>query len=144
MRTDYLPSTNSYAARQVELYESSGGTEGTTMGELPVVILTTRGAKTGGARKTPLMRVEHGGTYLVVGSAGGAPKDPAWTRNIAANPEVTLQDGPVLRAMRAHLATGLEREIWWQRAVLAFPPYAEYATKTDRVIPLYVLEPVDA
>lgn len=144
MSADYLPSTSSYAARQVELYESSGGTQGATMGGLPVIILTTCGAKTGGLRKTPLMRVEYDGSYLVVGSAGGAPKDPAWTRNLAANSEVTVQDGPVVRQMRAHLATGVERETWWQRAISAFPPYAEYATKTDRVIPLYVLEPEGA
>lgn len=112
------------------------------MKDLPVVILTTRGAKTGKLRKTPLMRVEHDGDYLVVGSAGGAPKDPAWTRNLAANPDdVTVQDGPVTAAYRARLVTGSERETWWERAVAAYPPYAEYATRTTREIPLYALEP---
>lgn len=141
--TDYLPSTNTFAAKQVELYENSGGTEGTTMGELPVVIVTSRGARTGKLRKNPLMRVEYDGDYLAVGSAGGAPKDPAWTRNLAANPDVTLRDGPVVSERRARLVTGAERDAWWERAVAAYPPYAEYATRTTREIPLYVLESRD-
>lgn len=137
---EYEPSTAERSRKQVELYESSGGTKGTTMGGLPVVILTSRGARTGKIRKTPLMRVEHDGTYLVVGSQGGAPKDPVWVHNLRADPHVELQDGPERGDRTARELTGEERDLWWQRAVEAFPYYATYQRKTERLIPVFVLE----
>ena len=141
----YEPSPTQWVRDQVELYESSGGTEGTTLLDtgLPVIVLTTRGAKSGSIRKTPLMRVEHDGRYAVVASQGGAPKHPVWYHNIKAEPLVELQDGPVKQDFKAREITGAERDEWWDRAVAAYPPYAEYQTKTDRVIPVFVLEPVD-
>lgn len=138
---EYEPSSMTIARDQVELYESSGGTEGTTMNGLPVIVLTTLGAKSGKIRKSPLMRVEHEGRYAVVASLGGAPKNPVWYHNVVADPRVELQDGPVRQDMIAHEATGEEKAVWWARAVEAFPPYAEYQEKTDREIPLFVLEP---
>ena len=140
---EYVPSPSKWAADQVELYESSGGTKGTTMQGMPVVILTTRGAKTGALRKTPLMRVEHEGRYAVVASLGGAPEHPVWYRNLLADPHVELQDGPVKTDMKAREVTGDEKAIWWERAVEAFPTYATYQEKTERQIPVLVLEPVD-
>ncbi|MBA4863149.1 nitroreductase family deazaflavin-dependent oxidoreductase [Streptomyces sp. PSKA54] len=137
----YEPSPTQWAREQVELYESSGGTEGTTMRGKPVVVLTTRGARTGKIRKTPLMRVEHDGTYAVVASLGGAPSHPVWYHNIVADPRVELQDGPVRQDMTAREVTGKEKAVWWERAVEAWPDYAEYQKKTDRVIPVFVLEP---
>jgi F420H(2)-dependent quinone reductase len=139
---EYEPSPTRWARDQVELYESSGGTEGTTMRGKPVIILTTRGARSGKIRKTPLMRVEHDGLYAVVASLGGAPKHPVWYHNIVADPRVELQDGPVRQDMTAREATGEEKALWWERAVEAWPDYAEYQRKTDRVIPVFVLEPV--
>ncbi|MFD5405539.1 nitroreductase family deazaflavin-dependent oxidoreductase [Streptomyces griseorubiginosus] len=141
----YEPSPTQWVRDQVELYESSGGTEGTTLLDtgLPVIVLTTRGAKSGSIRKTPLMRVEHDGRYAVVASQGGAPKHPVWYHNIKGEPLVELQDGPVKRDFKAREVTGSERDEWWDRAVAAYPPYADYQTKTDRVIPVFVLEPVD-
>jgi deazaflavin-dependent oxidoreductase (nitroreductase family) len=139
---EYVPSSSERARDQVELYESSGGTEGTTMRGLPVIVLTTVGAKTGKIRKTPLMRVEHEGKYAVVASMGGAPTHPVWYHNLVANPDVELQDGPHKRDMLAHEARGAEKATWWDRAVEAFPDYADYQEKTDREIPLFVLEPV--
>jgi F420H(2)-dependent quinone reductase len=141
LQGDYVPSPSSHAAEQVALYESSGGTEGNTRHGLPVVILTTLGAKSGKLRKTPLMRVEHDGRYAVVASKGGAPTHPVWYHNVVAHPQVELQDGPVRQDMTAHEATGAEREEWWGYCVAAFPPYAEYQTKTDRQIPVFVLDP---
>ncbi|AWW36262.1 MULTISPECIES: nitroreductase family deazaflavin-dependent oxidoreductase [Streptomyces] len=142
---EYEPSPTKWVRDQVELYESSGGTEGTTLLDtgLPVILLTTRGAKSGKIRKTPLMRVEHDGQYAVVASLGGAPKHPVWYHNVRADPRVDLQDGPVRSEMRAREVTGEEKAQWWERAVAAYPPYAEYQEKTDRVIPVFVLEPVD-
>jgi deazaflavin-dependent oxidoreductase (nitroreductase family) len=137
----YSPSPEQWVRDQVELYERSGGTEGTTMRGMPVVILTTRGARTGSIRKTPLMRVEHEGCYAVVASKGGAPKHPLWYYNLRADPHVELQDGPVRQTMLAHEATGEERAIWWDRAVAAFPDYASYQDSTTRSIPVFVLEP---
>ena len=139
---EYVPSSSERARDQVELYESSGGTEGTTMRGLPVIVLTTVGAKTGKIRKTPLMRVEHEGKYAVVASMGGAPTHPVWYHNLVANPDVELQDGPHKQDMVAHEARGAEKATWWDRAVEAFPDYADYQEKTDREIPLFVLEPV--
>jgi F420H(2)-dependent quinone reductase len=148
----YEPSTAQFVRDQVELYESSGGTQGTTLGvlvareedeglrDVPVVILTTLGAKSGKIRKSPLIRVEHDGNYAVVASAGGAPKHPVWYHNAVADPRVELQDGPVRQDMVAREVTGDEKAVWWARAVEAFPPYAEYQNNTDRQIPVFVLE----
>lgn len=142
---EYVPSPARWVREQVELYESSGGTEGTTLMDtgLPVVVLTTLGAKSGKIRKTPVMRVEHGGRYAVVASLGGAPKHPVWYHNLKSHPRAELQDGPVRKDMTAREVTGDEKAEWWKRAVEAYPPYAEYQQKTDRVIPVFVLEPAD-
>ena len=139
---EYEPSTQQWVRDQVELYESSGGTEGTMLRGMPVIVMTNRGAKTGKLRKTPLMRVEHDGCYAVVGSQGGAPDDPAWVANLRADPRVELQDGPVKQDMVARELEGDERRDWWKRAVAAYPPYREYQAKTKRTIPVFVLEPV--
>jgi deazaflavin-dependent oxidoreductase (nitroreductase family) len=141
LQGEYEPSREQFVRDQVELYERSGGTDGTTMRGLPVIVLTSRGAKSGKIRKTPLMRVEHDGRYAVVASLGGAPKHPTWYHNLRADPHVELQDGPVKQDMTARELSGEERSQWWDRAVAAFPDYAEYQTKTDRVIPVFVLEP---
>ncbi|WP_308465031.1 nitroreductase family deazaflavin-dependent oxidoreductase [Rathayibacter soli] len=139
---EYEPSSVKRSREQVELYESSGGTQGVTLGRLAVIILTTVGARSGKLRKTPLMRVEHDGAYAVVASMGGAPKHPVWYFNIRKSPQVELQDGPVKRDYLAHEAVGEEKTLWWARAVEAYPPYADYQTRTTRQIPLFVLEPV--
>jgi F420H(2)-dependent quinone reductase len=136
---EYEPSPAQWVRDQVEEYERSGGTSGTTMMDKPVVILTTRGAKSGKVRKTPLMRVEHDGEYAVVASLGGAPKHPVWYYNVVADPHVELRDGPVVQAMTAREVTGEEKATWWERAVAAWPDYAEYQTKTERQIPVFVL-----
>lgn len=136
---EYAPSPSKRARDQVEIYESSGGTEGTTMNGMPVIILTTVGAKSGKIRKTPLMRVEHNGQYAVVASMGGAPKHPVWYFNVKANPTVELQDMADKWVMTAREVDGAERDEWWQRAVDAYPPYADYQEKTDRTIPVFVL-----
>ena len=140
---EYEPSPRQWVRDQVDLFEGSGGTEGTTLLEtgLPVVIVTSLGAKTGKVRKTPLMRVEHDGRYAAVASLGGAPKNPVWYYNLKANPKVQLQDGPMRSDLTARELSGSERDEWWQRAVAAYPPYAEYQTKTARRIPVFVLEP---
>lgn len=139
---EYAPSTSDWAREQAEKYMQSGGTEGTEIQGLPVVLLTTVGAKTGKLRKTPLMRVEHNGEYAVVASLGGAPKHPVWYHNIKKNPRVELQDGPVAKEYDAREVTGDEKAVWWERAVAAFPGYAEYQKKTERQIPVFVLTPV--
>ncbi|MFB6956084.1 nitroreductase family deazaflavin-dependent oxidoreductase [Streptomyces sp. NPDC056309] len=140
---EYEPSPTQWVREQVELYEGSGGTKGTTLRDtgLPVILLTTVGARSGRIRKTPLMRVEHEGQYAVVASQGGAPKHPFWYFNLRADPRVELQDGPVKQDMTAREVTGAEKARWWERAVAAFPPYAEYQEKTSREIPVFVLEP---
>jgi F420H(2)-dependent quinone reductase len=140
---EYVPSTAQWVRDQVDEYEKSGGTAGTTLREtgLPVVIVTNRGAKTGAVRKTPLMRVEHEGAYAAVGSKGGAPQNPVWVYNLRQNPAVVVQDGPQTFEMTAREITGDERAAWWERSVAAFPPYAEYQQKTDRLIPVFILEP---
>jgi deazaflavin-dependent oxidoreductase (nitroreductase family) len=139
---EYIPSTAQWVRDQVEEYEGSDGTAGTTLREtgLAVVIVTNRGAKTGAVRKTPLMRVEHEGSYAAVGSKGGAPKNPVWVYNLRKNPQVVLQDGAEKWEMTAREITGEERAAWWERAVAAYPPYAEYQQKTARLIPVFVLE----
>ena len=138
----YEPSPVEGVRNQVAKYESSGGTEGNTMRGYPVVILTTVGAKSGRVRKTPLMRVEHAGRYAVVASLGGAPQHPVWYHNARANPLVELQDGPVRQDMVAREVTGGEKAEWWDRAVAAFPDYADYQANTEREIPVLVLEPI--
>ena len=137
----YEPSPRDYVRQQVEEYEASEGERGNTMRGKPVIILTTVGCRSGRIRKTPLMRVEDGGSYAVIASQGGAPENPRWYGNIIANPLVELQDGPIKRVYRAHEASGAERARWWDTAVQAWPDYAEYQKKTDRVIPVLVLEP---
>jgi deazaflavin-dependent oxidoreductase (nitroreductase family) len=139
---DYVPSPRAWVRDQVEEYEQSGGTTATTLRDtgLAVVIVTNRGAKTGALRKTPLMRVEHEGTYAAVGSQGGAQRNPVWVYNLRAHPQVVLQDGPHTWDMTARELAGDERAAWWERAVAAYPPYAEYQTRTDRLIPVFVLE----
>ncbi len=139
---EYEPSTQQWVRDQVELIESSGGTEGTTLRGLPVVLLTMLGASSGKVRKVPLMRVEHEGAYAAVASQGGAPKHPAWYRNLLEHPELELQDGPAKGDYRAREVTGEEKARWWERAVAAFPDYADYQAKTEREIPVLVLEPV--
>ncbi|MEU3370102.1 nitroreductase family deazaflavin-dependent oxidoreductase [Streptomyces sp. NPDC006660] len=139
---EYEPSTDKQVRDQVETIERSGGSEGMTMRGKPVVLLVTRGAKSGKIRKTPLMRVEHSGRYAVVASKGGAPEHPVWYHNVVADPRVELQDGSVRQDMRAREVTGEEKAQWWERAVEAWPDYAEYQKKTDREIPVFVLEAV--
>jgi deazaflavin-dependent oxidoreductase (nitroreductase family) len=139
---EYEPSTAAWVRDQVEAYEKSGGTEGTTLREtgLPVVIVTNLGVSSGKVRKTPVMRVEHDGKYAMVGSKGGAPENPLWVYNVRANPRVEVQDGPRKQDMVAREISGDERSEWWQRAVDAFPPYADYQKKTTREIPVFLLE----
>ena len=144
LKGEYAPSTSDWAREQAELYERSGGIKGTTLNGLPVVVVTSVGAKTGKLRKTPLMRVEHEGEYAVVASRGGAPQHPVWYYNLVANPHVELQDGPVKRDYLAHEVTGEEKAQWWERAVAAYPPYADYQAKTTREIPVFVLTPIPA
>jgi deazaflavin-dependent oxidoreductase (nitroreductase family) len=136
---EYVPSPAQWVRDQVELYESTGGQQGNTLRDtdMPVVIVTTRGNKTGKVRKMALMRVEHDGEYVLVASKGGAPANPVWYYNLVANPDqVLLQDGPEPFAVRVRELSGDERALWWQRAVAAYPPYAEYQDRTDRLIPV--------
>jgi deazaflavin-dependent oxidoreductase (nitroreductase family) len=139
---EYEPSTSDWARENAEKYMESGGTEGTELKGKPVILLTTIGAKSGKVRKTPLMRVEHNGEYAVVASLGGAPKHPVWYFNVKKNPRVELQDGPVHGDYVAREVIGDEKAAWWERAVEAWPDYAEYQKKTDRQIPVFVLTPV--
>ena len=141
----YIPSPRDWVREQVELYERSGGTEGTTLRDtgLPVIIVTHIGNKTGAVRKTPLMRVEDGPNYVLVGSQGGAPKHPVWVYNLRTNPTVEIRDRTVVHSMRAREVTdAAERARLWKAAVAAFPPYEEYQARTTRQIPIFVAEPV--
>lgn len=138
----YVPSKSSKARHHVEAIEAAGTTEVATMLDRPVVLLTMKGIS-GNVRKLPVMRVEHDGCYAAVASMGGAPKNPKWYANVKRNPVVDLQDGRVTRAFRARELSGDERAEWWDRCVAAYPPYAEYQQRTDRMIPVLVLEPVD-
>ena len=140
---EYEPSPSDFVRENAEQYMASGGTEGAEMKGRPVILLSTIGAKSGKIRKTPLMRVEHGGQYAVVASLGGAPKHPVWYHNIVANPRVELQDGPVSKDYDAREVFGDEKAQWWERAVAAWPDYADYQKKTDRQIPVFVLTPVN-
>lgn len=141
---EYEPSPTGWVRKQVETYEKSGGTEGTTIRGMAVVVITSLGAKTGKLRKNPVMKVEHDGTYAAVASLGGSPRHPVWYYNIREHPLVELQDGPVKKDMVAREVTGEEKAIWWKRAVAAYPDYADYQRKTEREIPVFVLEPADS
>ena len=136
---EYAPSPSDWAREQAEKFEASGGAEAADLQGRPIIVLTSVGAKTGKIRKTPLMRVEHDGEYAVVASLGGAPKNPVWYYNLVKNPRVELQDGEEKHEYEAREVTGDERALWWDRSVEAWPPYADYQTKTDRVIPILVL-----
>ena len=142
----YVPSPRDWVREQVELYERSGGTQGTTLRDtgLPVIIVTHTGKKTGAIRKTPLMRVKDGANYVLVGSQGGAPTHPAWVHNLRVNPAVEIRDRTEVQPMRAReVEHKAERARLWDLAVAAFPPYADYQKKTDRIIPVFLLTPVE-
>jgi deazaflavin-dependent oxidoreductase (nitroreductase family) len=142
---NYIPSPRDWVREQVELYESSGGTKGTTLKDtgLPVILVTHTGNKTGAIRKTPLMRVKDGDGYVLVGSQGGLPKDPVWVHNLRANPKIELRDETVVGPMQVReVADKAERDRLWKLAVAAFPPYADYQAKTERQIPLFVATPL--
>jgi deazaflavin-dependent oxidoreductase (nitroreductase family) len=141
MTDEYVPSPADWVRQQVETIESSGGTEGTMMRDMPVVVMTMRGAKTGKLRKVPVMRVEHDGVYAAVASLGGAPRNPQWYRNLVADPTVDVQDGPKRFRLVAREVHGDEKAIWWERSVAAYPDYADYQQRTSRAIPVFVLEP---
>jgi deazaflavin-dependent oxidoreductase (nitroreductase family) len=141
----YVPSPSDWVRKQVEVYEGSGGKEGTTLLDtgLPVIIVTHVGNKTGAIRKTPLMRVKDGSSYVLIGSQGGAPKNPAWVHNLRINPDVEIRDETVVQPMRVReVAEDAERSRLWNLAVAAFPPYADYQKRTARRIPVFVAEPV--
>jgi len=140
---DYAPSTSDWAREQAEKYEASNGSEANTLLDrgMPIILVTSIGAKTGKLRKTPLMRVEHNGEYAAVASLGGAPKHPVWYYNLKANPTVELRDGDVVKDYTAREVTGEEKAVWWERAVAAYPDYADYQEKTAREIPVFVLTP---
>jgi deazaflavin-dependent oxidoreductase (nitroreductase family) len=140
---EYEPSTWEWVRDQVEKYESSGGTKGTKLRGVPVVVITSLGASSGKLRKTPVMRVEHEGVYAAVASKAGSPRHPAWYRNFLNHPLVELQDKGAKGDYTAREVSGEERATWWQRAVAIWPLYAEYQAKAGREIPVFVLEPVD-
>ncbi|MDC0035143.1 nitroreductase family deazaflavin-dependent oxidoreductase [Chloroflexi bacterium] len=142
--TEYIPSPRDWVREQVELYESSGGKEATTLREtgLPVIIVTNTGNKTGAVRKTPLMRAVDGSNYILIASTGGAPKHPVWYYNLRANPSVKIQDESDIYDMTVReIVSSDERKKLWDIAVAAYPPYKEYQEKTDRVIPVFLAEP---
>ena len=141
LQGEYVPSTAAWVRDQVAAYERSGGQEATTLRDtgLPVIIVTMRGNRTGSVRKIALMRVEHGGEYALVASKGGAPKHPVWYYKLVANPdEVTIQDGSQPFQVHVRQVSGDERRVWWERAVAAYPPYADYQKRTEREIPVFV------
>jgi deazaflavin-dependent oxidoreductase (nitroreductase family) len=141
LQGEYVPSAAGWVRNQVEAYERSGGREANTLRDtgIPVIIVTMRGSKSGNVRKIALMRVEHDGEYALIGSKGGSPKHPVWVYNLQANPdEVMVQDGPEPFPTKVRQVSGDERAVWWERAVAAFPPYADYQRKTDREIPVFV------
>jgi deazaflavin-dependent oxidoreductase (nitroreductase family) len=143
---EYEPSKQDWVREQVEKYEATGGREANILRghpEWPIVVITSRGVKSGKLRKNPVMRVEHDGVYAAIASYGGAPQHPEWYHNFVADPVVELQDGPEPHLYRARIAEGEEREVWWKRAVEQYAPYAEYQEKTDRQIPVFLLERVD-
>ena len=137
----YIPSTSKWVADQVELYEASGGTEGTTLRGLPVILVTNTGWKTGATRKTPLMKVTDGNRYILIASQGGAPKHPLWYHNLIADSKVEIRDGVNVYSMLAkEINDTNERSRLWKLAVEAFPPYQEYQNKTERTIPVFLAE----
>jgi F420H(2)-dependent quinone reductase len=138
----YEPSAAEWVRNQVTKYEATGGAEANTVLNRPIVVITSRGHTSGKLRKNPVMRVEKDGVYAAVASQGGAPDHPTWFHNFVADPIVDLQDGVELKTYKARLADGHERAEWWERAVAAFPNYAQYQKKTDREIPVFLLEPV--
>ncbi|MCU1438001.1 MAG: glycosyl transferase family 2 [Naasia sp.] len=140
---EYAPSPSEWARTQAEQFEASQGAEANTLRGRPIILLTTVGARTGKLRKTPLMRVEHDGEYAVVASKGGDPSHPVWYHNLVANPQVELQDGAVKKDCRAREVSGEERAVWWQRATATWPDYDAYQKRTDRIIPVFVLTPVE-
>jgi deazaflavin-dependent oxidoreductase (nitroreductase family) len=142
---EYIPSKSDWVRKQVESYEGSGGTKGTTLLDtgLPCIIVTNLGNKTGAIRKVPLMRVEVDGSYVLVGSMGGAPKNPVWVYNLRANPEVEIRDGTKVTKMRVReVKEDPERKRLWEASVSAFPPYRDYQAKTTRKIPVFLAEPI--
>jgi deazaflavin-dependent oxidoreductase (nitroreductase family) len=144
LQGEYEPSSSGWVREQVEEYETSGGIRANTLRDtgLPIIVVTTRGQRTGKLRKSPVMRVEHGGEYALVGSKGGAPEHPLWVHNLRADPAaVMVQDGPEPFDAVVRELEGEERRIWWDRAVEAYPPYAEYQQKTDRLIPVFLAAP---
>ncbi|WP_353807979.1 nitroreductase family deazaflavin-dependent oxidoreductase [Agromyces sp. SYSU T00194] len=141
---EYAPSTADWARTQAETYEATEGQEASTLRGVPVIVLTSKGAKTGKLRKTALMRVEHNGEYAVVASKGGDPKHPVWYWNLKAHPLVELQDGATRKDYTAREVTDDERETWWERAAEVWPDYDAYQTRTDRQIPVFVLTPVQS
>jgi deazaflavin-dependent oxidoreductase (nitroreductase family) len=140
---EYEPGTSAWSRQQTEIYEATNGEQGGDLRGRSVIVLTSVGAKTGKLRKTALMRVEHEGVYAVVASLGGAPRNPAWYQNLKANPHVELQDGATRRDYTAREVTGDEKVTWWKRAVEAWPDYATYEARTDRQIPVFVLDPME-
>jgi len=143
--SEYIPPTLDWVRKQVELYESSGGTKGTTLLDtgLPCIIVTHKGNKTGGVRKIPLMRVKVGNGYVLVGSMGGQPKNPVWVYNLRAHPDVEIRDGTKVTKMRAReVPEGAERERLWAASAAAYPPYNDYQAKTTRRIPVFIAEPI--
>lgn len=143
LKGEYAPSTSAWAREQAETFEASGGRKANTLRGRPVIVLTTVGAKSGKLRKTALMRVEHDGEYAVVASKGGSNEQPRWYFNLVANPHVELQDGAEKHDYLARELEGDERATWWARALETWPDYADYQTKTDRVIPVFVLTRTD-
>src|SRR5689334_17424875 len=141
LQGEYVPSSAEWVRVQVEEYEASGGTSATTLRGVPVVVVTSVGARSGRLRKNPVMRVEHDGVYAIVASKGGSPEHPTWYHNLVANPTVELQDGPEPRTYTVRVVEGEERERWWDRAVGVWPAYASYQERTDRQIPVFVAEP---
>lgn len=144
MEGDYEPSATDWVREQVERIEETGTTDGVTVMDRPIVLMTYRGKKSGKVRKTPVMRVEEDGRYAAVASKGGAPEHPQWYASLLAEPEIELQDGTAKGTYRVREVAGEERASWWERGVAAYPPYAEYQQKTDREIPVLLLEPVEA
>jgi deazaflavin-dependent oxidoreductase (nitroreductase family) len=142
MTGDYEPSTLEWVRDHVDQIQRTGTTDGVTVSGLPTVLVTYRGAKSGKLRKTPLMRVEHEGTYAAVASMGGAPANPKWYSSLVAEPVIELQDGTVSGEYRVREVFGDEKADWWRRAVEAYPDYANYQRRTEREIPVLVLEPV--
>lgn len=140
---EYAPSTSDWARKQAEAFEASNGTAANELRGMPVVVVTSIGAKSGKVRKTPLMRVEHDGEYAAIASLGGAPRNPVWYNNLKKNPHVELQDETVKKDYIAREVFDEERAIWWERAVAAYPDYADYQAKTERIIPVFVLTEID-